>query len=356
MPGRLSPSLRSAPLNGSGPDRFSLDDVDVAGLGEFGQVAPVDGVVLADGLPQVIPLEAGLALEALVPLLGGDLDHAADRLAVLGVEAAGEHLDLIDDRGVDLVAVAAAGQRVVHVHPVDHEHGVVRAAAPDVDGVVLQGHARLLGDHVHHLVQRHGLHLAAVQEVGAAGAVDLDQGALGRDLEGLDQDGLHLEPEVEVQDLARSQGDGVLAQGVTDVRGPDCVGPRPQPLDDVEAVGEGHGADVGAGDEDVGVGHRFAALVVEDPALDGGRARGRLGGHRGLGQRAHGRTGGQTGQDQNREQAHPHCPTPSSSVSRAPRAAAASAGTNCSRLTLTLTTSANGAVDFRGRRTAITGS
>ena len=56
----------------------------------------------------------------------------------------------------------------------------------------------LLGDHVHHLVQRHGLHLLGGDVVGAAGAVDLDQGALGRDLEGLGHDGLHLEVEVQV--------------------------------------------------------------------------------------------------------------------------------------------------------------
>ena len=254
-----------------GPGHGHLHDVDVVGLGEGGQVPPFAVIILGDALEHVVPLEARLPLDPLAALLGRDPDHAAHRLAVLGVETAGEDLDLVDDRGVDLVAVAAAGQGVVHVHAVDHEHGVVGAPAPDVDLVVLEGDARLLGDHVHHLVQGHGLHLAGRQEVGAAGAVHLHQGPLGRDLQGLDHDDLDIEVEVQVDHLAGTQGDRLAADAVGDVAGLDGVGARAQAAQDVETVGEGHGAQVGARDEHVGVGHGLAGLGVEDAALDGGR-------------------------------------------------------------------------------------
>ena len=52
----------------------------------------------------------------------------------------------------------------------------------------------------------------AGQVVGAAGAVDLDQGALGRHLEGLGHDGLDLELEIEVDDLARAQRDRLASR------------------------------------------------------------------------------------------------------------------------------------------------
>ena len=217
---------------------------------------------------EVVALEGHLALEAVAALLGRDVHHARHGLAVLGVEAAGEHLDLVDDRGVDLVAVAAAREGVVHRHAVDDELGVVGPAAADVDLVVLQGHAGLVGDHVHQLVEGHGLDLLAGQVVAGAGLLDLDELARGLDGDGLGVDLLDVELELEVHHAARLQAHGLRLDAIADVAGLDRVGAGPQAAQEEVAVGERHGADVRAGDEDVGVGHGLAGLGVEHLTLD----------------------------------------------------------------------------------------
>ena len=254
---------------------------------------------------EIVALPVHLPAPPVAALLGRHVDDAGHRLAVLGVEAAGEHLDLVDDRRVDRIAVAAAGQRIVYRDAVDDELGIVGASAANVNLVVLQRNAGLVGDHLHQVVQGHGFHLLGRHAVGATGQFDLDEPAFRGDQDGIGVDGFHVEQELDLRHLPRSHGDRLRAQTVGDVRRPHRVGAGAQATQPELAVLQGDGTDAATGDVNVGVGQDLAALCVHDPTLDHGgrqRRRLRLGRRRRVGLLADGRGHNDRDHDQHRQE------------------------------------------------------
>ena len=90
---------------------------------------------------RVREVHAAAARERVAAALGDRVDDAAGEAAVLGGDAGGEHLRLLD-RVLDEQVLRLREQVVVDVDAVDHEHVVERERAVDDD---LAGVGRVLG-------------------------------------------------------------------------------------------------------------------------------------------------------------------------------------------------------------------
>ncbi len=204
-----------------------------------GGLAALQRVLVAPGGVGVVDPEA--AAEGVAAAFGDGVDHAAAEAPVLGRDAGGQHLHLLE--GVlDEQAVGRAEEVVVHVDPVDQEDVVEGERARDGDlvgvgGVVAQARRELRdrgqGAAGGQLV--HGL----VAVVGAHGALLEGRGGLGRDRHRL-LHGRHRQAGVGLGRGAQRHGQRLPDGRQAGQLERDRVGARRQGLEDVAAVGVAH--------------------------------------------------------------------------------------------------------------------
>ncbi|OPZ78530.1 MAG: hypothetical protein BWY77_01483 [bacterium ADurb.Bin431] len=209
----------------------------------------------------------------ILALLGLDVDDPGHGLTVLGVESAGDDLEILDRRGVDIEGVGIAREGILDRLAVDDVEALVGAPAADVNLVVLDHYAELLADQVGDALDYLLADLLGGDMLLGGGDIGLKEGFLTDDLNGLAQ-GQHsgLERKIGLGGLIRLNMDaGAHLDGIADDGGLEIVIPGSEAADFVEPLHIGHRPLVGAGHGDIDTRQGFVgALVRHAPPDEGG--------------------------------------------------------------------------------------